>query len=69
MPCKLPSDPPDHPHGQWSLVIELKERVHGYDRAEVRFLVEAAPHAELKPGAMIELREGPRRVGDVEILP
>lgn len=64
MQSRLPSDPPDHPFGKWSLVLELGTG----DHAEVRFLVDAAPHHELKPGARIELLEGPRVVGLVEVL-
>lgn len=64
MPCKLASDPPGHP-GQWSLVLQLKP---DSDRADVTFLVATAPHHELVPGASIDLYEGSKKVGEVEVL-
>ena len=65
--CVMLSRFDDNPRG-WSLV--LHDLVPGADvtSAEVNFLVEAAPHDRLTPGARLTLLYGPHAVGVVEVL-
>lgn len=60
---RLPDEAPDHPYGQWTLVLQ---RQPWTDEYLVTYLVEEAPHHKLT--GQIELLEGPKLVGVVTIL-
>lgn len=60
---RLPSEPPGH--GQWTLVVD--GLTADSDEVRVGFLVNGAPHHELKPGTVIELFEGASVVGHVTV--
>lgn len=58
------------PATAWSLVVEKAadcENTHQWF-ADVRFLVEAAPHAELRPGRTFELYERAKYVAAGRLL-
>jgi hypothetical protein len=58
-------------HGEWSLVVEFEKRFKDPRvlLANVRFLVDAAPHHLLHSGSRFELFEGRKRVAKGIVLP
>jgi len=59
---KLPSDPPDHLYGQWTLVVIPA----GRGLVECAFLMPDAPHAQLQ--GMVELYEGTKLAARITFL-
>ena len=57
--------------GDWSLVVESEKRFKDprFLLANVRFLVDAAPHQLLHSGSRFELFEGRKRVAKGIVLP
>lgn len=63
-------EPRPHQRGSWSLVVE-KDESHSSELkwiANVRYLVEEAPHASLQEGREFELFEGNKCVARGRIL-
>lgn len=63
-----PDEGPEHPYGQWSLVVEPFERVEGGVLARAEYMAPEAPHERLKAGASIELFRGPYHVGTMVVV-
>lgn len=64
-------DDPEWPSQAWSLVVEFQRVLGGgrYVEATVRFLIDQAPHEQLRQGNHFELYEGDRKVARGVILP
>lgn len=58
------------PANAWSLIVEKRDEIGSeYEwLAEVRFLVDEAPHAELQSGRTFELYEGAKCVATGRLL-
>jgi hypothetical protein len=68
---RFAEDGPTWPDGAWSVLcrFDVPPAEQGNpSTAHVSFLVDAAPHDRLAPGAKFELYEGPHAVASIEVL-
>jgi len=50
---------PEHPYGQWSLIMNFIEKSGLVFKAQIRFLMDEAPHELIYTGNTFDVYEGP----------